>query len=701
MAQITGSEIEKTASSNMGEAMQKLIGSMNRQKWERKWWENTFFDDGFHFKYISKKTGRIIDYQGNTNVSTERAIPRASRQIRGVINLLTAPEPTPVVYPEPVSIAQFKGNQEAYIQAYEAAKHRARRTGTFLSNIWKDYDLGLPLKFIEALLIAAKQSIGYVKIYSPPKKEQLCFETRDAFDLYLYGNYKELEKLPFIIDTTPISMPELKKWMYEVNIDEKKISPDNKYATSEIKDAYMRARYGQKEGEGTFMLQEMFAQECLSEENWERAIKLGADNGALEGKSKGDYIMRHTFAVAGMTLDDEYIDLSSYPYVDVRFEPGYLYQKSLIENFIPQNKSLDIVMTRLESWINAMVVGIYLQRKGENFNISNFPGGYKLQYETTKPEQMQVASAGNTPFNFINLLKEFMDEQGASTAALNQLPQGVKSGVAIEQVKATEYANLKIPTEMLKNSIQRISGKIIELVDKRFVTPHTVYNMDGMEPDYFSIIGSRGLAKRQEVGAEVPEDVVPIKEGTKLRIEIESGMGLTVQGKRETMVQTLDYMIKLAAEGYMTKEAIQLITKKFMDIFGFGSTQEFMEAMEDGTTKDQMNEEDVMKMKVGILEALKEAGQIGPENEERLIQSTKIGTVEAMKDLGLTEGMAAPAQKPPSVSIRFEDLPPEGRAQAAQMAGIQVSPDQFVTDDIRKTAMRKTEKAKPVNNLNS
>jgi hypothetical protein len=689
-----GTELSRTPSEQMGTAIESLISSINRTKWERRWYDNRFFDDGMHFRYVSKKTGRIIDYAGGQGGSIERAIPRASRQIRGIVNLLEAPEPTPVVYPDPVYPWNYKDNQQAYQKAYEESKRRAKRAGQWLSSIWNDYDEGLAIKFIDMLLIAAKDGIGYLQIYSPPGKEKLCFDVFDAFDLYIYGEYKDLKDLPFIIKGVPMRLSEIQSHPAFQEMDVNKIVADNKYATSEIKDAYMTARYGLKGGKGqepTFLVKETETKEILSKSNWEQAIKLGADNGALEGKSKGDMIMRHTFSVGGVTLDDEYISASGYSYVDFRYEPGALYQTPLIERFIPQNKSLDIIMTRLEAWVNAMIVGIYQKRKSENFQLSNFPGGQLIEYETFPLTQMQNSSVGDTPFRVIDFINKFIDEQGASTSALNSLPAGVKSGVAIESVKATEYANLKIPTMMLKNSMQRVSSKIIETVDKRFVTPQLVYNTDDNgEPDYFHIIGSRGLKKRLETGADIPEGVVPIKEGAKLRIEIEPGFGLTVQGKRETMQQILTSMESFAEKGYLSKDAVSLVLKKFMDIFGFGSTQEFMDALQ---SEDMpMDENNLMKMKIALAEAAKEIGMVGSEHDQKLVDSAKIGTLESLKESGILDKLtqdkqAQPAQKPPNISINFKDLPPEGKSEAAALAGIPLSPQHVVSDQIRQQSM--------------
>lgn len=670
-----GSELARTSSEGMGRAVDSLISSINRQKWERRVYDNRFFDDGLHFRYVSRKTGRVIDYAGGQNGTTERAIPKASRQIRGVVNLLEAPESRSVIYPEPVYPWNYKDNPAMYKQALEQSKNYAKRSGQWVDGVWNDYDEGLAIKFIDALLGATKDGINYIQVYSPPDKQKLCFDVYDFFDLYLYGEYKELEDVPFIIKAVPMRLSEIYAHPILSEFNLSKLTPDNKYANSEVKEAYMVARYGARGGdkaEPTILVKELESKEILSKANWEQAIKLGADNGALEGKSKGDTIMRHTFTAGGITLHDEYIGAKGYSYVDIRMEPGALYQTPLIERFIPQNKSLDIIMTRLEAWVNAMIVGIFQQRKGENFELSNFPGGQLLKYDTTPLQQMQNSTVGDTPFRVIELLQQFIAEQGASTSALNNLPQGVKSGVAIESVKATEYANLKIPTMMMKNSMQRLTSKMIEVVDNRFVDPQIVNNMDGESPDYFHIIGARGLKKRQEVGADIPPDVVPIKAGTKLRIEIEPGFGLTVQGKREAMQQVIQSMIAFAEKGFLPKPAVDMVIKKFLDIFGFGSTQEFMDALQ---SEDMpINEDNLMKMKIAFAEAAKEMALVGKEADQRLVDSTKLGVAETLKETGIVDKIMKKENNPltkVAESLDYKDAPPSIKRQIEQAAGFQ------------------------------
>src|SRR3990167_6943572 len=79
-----------------------------RRGFERRWYDNNFFDDGYHFRYLSRSENKIVDLSERQSIyAPMRAIPKASRQIRGVANLLMSQDPIPIVYPEEVSKSQF------------------------------------------------------------------------------------------------------------------------------------------------------------------------------------------------------------------------------------------------------------------------------------------------------------------------------------------------------------------------------------------------------------------------------------------------------------------------------------------------------------------------------------------------------------------------------------------------------------------
>ena len=676
-------QFSKTSSDYIGMQVEEMVNNaiIMRRSHGRRWFDNNFFDDGYHFRVVNKKTGRVIDQVNTSNSYVERAIPRASRQIRGVSNLIFAAEPYPVVYPQRLTIQDFKNpltgqvDQEKYMMAMKNAKDVAQRQGNWISNQWEEQELSL--KLVDMLILAAKNSISYIQVYSDTDKEKIKTSIYDAFDIVLFGDRRELDDEPFITKTCSMDLIEvMKNPIFDPAMVEK-LTPDNRYATSEVKDAYMRSKFGSKvpsdNKKGSIIVKETFIHEVLTDDNWKQAVKLGSDTGAMEGKSKGDMIMRHPFSAGGITLKDEYIDYDRYPFAEYRFEPGNLYQIPFIERFIPQNKSLDVIITRLEKWINAMVVGVYQKRKGENFQVNNFPGGQMVEYETTPLTQMQNGSVGNTPFNVLEMMDKYIDEQGATTSSGMNVPEGVKSGIAIESVKATEYANLKISTLMLKKTIKRISELMLERADKDFLEPQESTYMEDGEPKYFDVIGSRGMEMSQKVNKQLPEGVVPLKKDLKVRIEIEPGLGLTMAGKKEAMQQILDYVIKMMQVQLVPPDAGKMILKRFMEVFGFGSTQEFMEIM-DTAPQGDVTEESLQKMQIALLTALKDSGAVGPEMEARLVDSTKLGVAQTLKDIGLLDKLNKPdpgvMDNPELDAIPYKDAPEDIKRQMEARAGL-------------------------------
>jgi hypothetical protein len=448
------------------------------------------------------------------------------------------------------------------------------------------------------------------------------------------GHYTSIYDSPFIIKAVQTNIHKIRG---NEKFDEDardKLAPDNKYASSEVKEAYMRQRFGSgmtADVGATILLKEAFVKELYCEDN--RREVVASIGKAAKDLKEGDVVMRHVFSAGGATLLDEYLDIPEYPFVDYRLEPGPIYQVPLIERFIPANKSLDIVLSRIERYANTMTTGTWLKRKGENFEISNIPGGQVLEYATQPPVQGQVANLPPFLFNFIQLLEKHIEEQGAATSALGQLPQGVRSGIAIESMKATEFMNLKIPSDMLKKTVQNISKRFIDIAADYFITPQTTVLLEQGEPTYLDIIGEAGVNARKMAKLDDLRDALIIKKGYQVRIEVESGLGFTMDGKKETMQQIASFIISLAQQGLIGPQAAQKVVQRFLETFQFGSTQEFMEALEEDGVQGGMDEQTMQKMKIALAETLKDVGAVGQEAEERNVQAGKVATVEALQDL--------------------------------------------------------------------
>lgn len=684
-------------------AVGKMVEDMNfqaimrRRAWERRWYNTNWFDDGMHFRVMSKRTGQIIDHVQRYSGFIERAIPRASKQIRGIGSLLLTPNYYPVVYPERVTEEDFRDkktgqiNIEAYQRSQEYAKQNAHKQGIFLQTTWED-ELQLELKLMDMILLTAKHGISFLQIYTDPQTHRIRGDVLDAFDVIMYGDRREIDDLPFITKTSSWDFNEVMS--SEIFEEEKKrdISPDNLYATSEIKEAYMRARYGSKlnaQNLNTIIVRESFMKEYLSDDNWDQAKELSEETGAMEGKSKGDVIMRHPFSAGGVTLKDEYIDYDNYPFAELRFESGYMYQVPLMERFIPLNKTQDIVVTRLEKWINTMVAGIYRVRKGENMIISNIPGGQKVEFEGTPPDQMPISNVGATPFQFMELTDKYIEEQGISSNNISQLPNNVANNT-IENIQQQEYTNMKFAVARLKSCVTRIGELCMERADKEYIKPVEISYKEDNKVQYFTVIGSRGKKIHREVDKALPHDTVTLNRKLKIRIEADTGFGLTQDGRRKGMNEMMNQMVALYKEGFVSPQAMSLLVKRFVEEYGYGSTEEFMEAIERGVTQGQMSESQIDQMKIALLQVLQDTKSAGPGANDQLVESTQLGTLKTLKDTGLLDQLGQQGKtstETEDLIKLYKDAAPDIRRQIEQRLGLIPSNDEPISPSQAQSAV--------------
>lgn len=604
-----------------------------RLNFERKWYDNNFFDDGYHFRYWSRQQNKIVDLSNNSTIyNPMRAIPKASRQIRGVANLLMGSDPTPVVYPEKVNAAAF--TPEEYLQAREEAKKIAKLSGHWLQEEYKEQEITEKLALM--IILAAKHGVSYLQVWPDAVEEKIKTQVFDAFDIFLDGTLTDIEDCPYVIKTQRRFISEIKEDERFDQAQVAKISPDSRYASSEIKDAYMKARHQGVNAETTQSLieKEAFIKEYINEENTARIRKQKGGEEILNGKKKGDPVLRQVFVEGNVAVRDTYVNLPGYPIVDFRMEPGPLYQTPLIERFIPLNKSLDLIMSRIEKYTHTMVVGSWSKRKNEDFEINNSPGGQIIEYSATQPIQNNIAPVPGFVFNFLQVITGMLEEQGVTTTTLGKLPSGVKANAAIESLKESELSNLVISNRRLQNTIKRLSEKMLDLADNYFLTPQTVMYLEKGEPEYFDVIGESAIQKREALKIETPPDTIPLKKDYRVEIEVEKGLGYTKEGQKQAAKQLADYMLQLAEVGYVSPEVVQIFLQKLLELYGFGDTQEIMEAVEQAQATGQMNKNQLDAMKVAMAETMLDAQKAGvfPSPEQR-IQENKIGVAETAVDL--------------------------------------------------------------------
>src|SRR3990167_5723900 len=161
-------------SERMAEQVNEMMRfSLNqRRPFERRWYDKNFFDDGYHYRYLNKVTNKIVDLSEKASLyNPMRAIPKASRQIRGVANLLLSNEPTPVIYPEKIDVAQFppqsingqtQPNPE-YLEALKEAKRIAKLSGHWVEEEFKKQELMEKIALM--VILAGKHGVSFLQVW--------------------------------------------------------------------------------------------------------------------------------------------------------------------------------------------------------------------------------------------------------------------------------------------------------------------------------------------------------------------------------------------------------------------------------------------------------------------------------------------------------------------------------------------------------
>src|SRR3990167_9054099 len=139
---ITHYDTSRVETKEIGQAVDNMMNTAknSRRNFERKWYDNNFFDDGHHFRYLSRLQNKIIDLSEKASIfAPMRAIPKASRQIRGIANLLTSQDYIAVIYPEKVEKANYEPQE--YETALKEAKMVAKRSGHWIEEEFKNQDI--------------------------------------------------------------------------------------------------------------------------------------------------------------------------------------------------------------------------------------------------------------------------------------------------------------------------------------------------------------------------------------------------------------------------------------------------------------------------------------------------------------------------------------------------------------------------------
>ncbi len=129
-----------------------------------------------------------------------------------------------------------------YKKALDEAKMIAKKSGYWLQNEFEEQNM--IEKIAHMIILSAKHGVSYMQVWPDAVDEKVRTQVYDFFDIYLFGNYTEIEDSPIIVKASPMLIAKIKANELFDQEQLGKINPDNRRACSEIKEAYESAKYG-------------------------------------------------------------------------------------------------------------------------------------------------------------------------------------------------------------------------------------------------------------------------------------------------------------------------------------------------------------------------------------------------------------------------------------------------------------------------
>lgn len=209
---------------------------------------------------------------------------------------------------------------------------------------------------------------------------------------------------------------------------------------------------------------------------------------------------------------------------------GTIYGEGWVKNIVPLNKAVNYLETsRLE--YNILVnKGRLLVPKGAGVKSITNQNGEKVFYKQGfKPEFLPTPPMGSDIGNQLNSLNVYMQTIGAANEAfMGATPTGVKSGIAIETLIASNFNQLYDLVNNLANTLAKLGEDILrmgynyQLLSKPFRTS---------TGDYWSVVGGGNQEEMERM-----MQVVQLPSNPEVRVRITSGVAHTKEGKKDILM---------------------------------------------------------------------------------------------------------------------------------------------------------------------
>jgi len=464
-----------------------------------RWITNRAFYENNHFTMGEMdKNGNVVKLSGK---KPYREIPLTTDQIDGMRNMLLANKPQPYIYPDDRIVSDVEMNDQEFRKTIDTEINTWGKAIEYL------LDEEIKLKTILKTLIknTLLYSTSYLQTYHDGKK--YCMDAYDVFEISIYPTIKKIDDYPYLVKHIAKPLKAIKLSGRYKEIDFKKLKErltENRYFSDDMKNALYVGKFGYADPD-TVVIDELYCQE----ENG-LAIYSYIGNELIDAQSPEETkLKRIPFS---MFVSGE--------------EP---YEMAQIEKFIPLNKTLDILITKLERRIKRLDGGRLAIQASEPIKTVKTTDGEFVRYKRTAPTPLPEENYPATIVNLVGIIRELFNALGVNAAVSSSgIPKGVEAWRAIESLKQSDYGKMENLTQNLSECLTEATEKLIELVSVTEVTPKNIIIPNTNER--IKIVGASGKTLASN-------DTLIFSAEKRLKVVIESGLTHTPEAKRELVMQ--------------------------------------------------------------------------------------------------------------------------------------------------------------------
>jgi len=480
-------------------------------KQHKDWYLNDRFVRGEHWIAYNKTLNKIQAIPVSQG-EVRRTINKIRSQLRGIKNFIKRSQPRFEVHPNAADDA-----------AYEEAEGKNK----ILQNLFRVRQI--KKKMTSLVINGMKYSVGFWEagVIKRDGKEMIDLWTESSYDIIPDPYAKNLQDCRFIFKTAVKPVEDLLANKDYV-IKDKNIT-DNRKAAADYKNILELER-GNAEADSNKTLETAVVKEL-----WMKWYD-------------GERVRVKVLTIIGNNIARMYEPkYRRYPFFSYTPETNdeTIFNQPWIKDLISVNKSLDKTVSQVESYIQRMLAGKYLIKRGVEVSSITDKGAEKIYYKgQVPPKQMDLQPLPSTPFVFIESLERWIEELGGVREA---------SLGGIEALQSADAGTVAEPIENLELILQEVGEFFLELIaDYQMTTEEIVEDNASVK-----FVGSNGLAT---------EGAISINGEDSVKVTIAPEIGYSDSSRKE-------WTMRLAESGLIDPQTL-------LEQFNFSNIGDIVERVE-------------------------------------------------------------------------------------------------------------------------